>query len=121
TPAAAPPWPPPRPAPPAPGARWVSGGSGSGRAWGKGSVDAVVDDGARPGAQVEDGLRVQLAHPALRDAEDRADLGEGQPLVVVEADDDPLALGQGPDGVGEALLHLRDLVGGKRSGGRVAD
>src|SRR4051812_9324490 len=52
-------------------------------------------------AQLQHGFRVHLADPALGDAEHLADLGEGQTLVVVERDDDLLALGQRVDGAGE--------------------
>src|SRR4051794_24670307 len=49
-------------------------------------------------AQPQDGLRVQLGHARLGHAEDLADLAQGQVLVVVERDDELLALGQAGDG-----------------------
>ena len=39
-------------------------------------------------------LRVDLADAALGDAEDAADLGEGESFVVVEREDEPFAVGQ---------------------------
>jgi hypothetical protein len=51
------------------------------------------------GAQVEHGLGVDLADPGLGDAEHSADLLQGQVLVVVEREDDLLALGQAVDGL----------------------
>src|SRR5207244_4937516 len=60
-------------------------------------------------AQREHGLRVELGDPRFGDPEDLADLAEGQALVVVEGDDDALALGQGLDRVGEAVLELGRL------------
>ena len=57
---------------------------------------------------------MDLADPALGDAEDLADLGEGQALVVVERDDGLLAFGQGVDGAGEQPAQfavLGDLDG----------
>src|SRR3712207_2401970 len=46
--------------------------------------------GLQPGLQAQDGLRVELGDPRLGDAEDLADLPEGQVLVVVEGDDELL-------------------------------
>jgi hypothetical protein len=40
---------------------------------------------------------VHLADPRLGDAEHLADLGQGQPLVVVQGDDDLLALAEPVD------------------------
>ncbi len=40
---------------------------------------------------------MQRRHPRLGEPDHPADLGEGQTLVVVEAEDQPLALGQRPD------------------------
>src|SRR5919199_282250 len=57
----------------------------------------LVDE---PGAQAQDGLRVQLAHARLGDAEDLADLSECQVLVVVERHHELLALGQPRDRLG---------------------
>src|SRR3954453_7850503 len=47
----------------------------------------------QPRAQLEHGLGVDLAHPALGHAEDLADLGQRQAFVVVEREHDLLALG----------------------------
>jgi hypothetical protein len=52
---------------------------------------------------------VHLADAALGDAEHLADLGEGEALVVVERDDDLLALGQRVDRLGEQVLRLLGL------------
>ena len=54
-------------------------------------------------------FRVQLRDPRLGDAEDLADLAQGQVLVVVEGDHQALALGQRLDRVGEAVLELAGL------------
>ena len=48
----------------------------------------------RPRAQPQHGLRVQLRDARLGDAEDLADLAQGEVLVVVEGDHELLALGQ---------------------------
>ena len=64
----------------------------------------------------EDRLRVELRDARLGDAEHLADLAEGQLLVVVERDDELLALGQARDRVGERLLLLRDREGALRVG-----
>src|ERR1700754_3073779 len=53
-------------------------------------------------AKAQDGLRVQLGDARLGDAEDLADLAQRQVLVVVERDDQLLALGQAGDRVGDA-------------------
>src|SRR5215203_12972 len=71
------------------------------------SVPQVVS--LEPGLQAQDGLRVQLGDPGLGHAEDLADLPQGQVLVVVESDHQPLALGQPLDRVGEPVLELRGL------------
>src|SRR3954449_5664215 len=68
------------------------------------SVPQVVS--LQPGLEAQHGLRVQLGDARLGDAEDLADLAEGQVLVVVEGDHELLALGQGGDRVGEAVLEL---------------
>src|SRR5579884_2322849 len=49
------------------------------------------------GAQLQDGLRVHLADPALGDAEHLPDLGQREAFVVVEGDDDLLPLRQRVD------------------------
>src|SRR5919204_5207310 len=59
---------------------------------------------ARP--QGENRLRVQLRDARLRHPEHLADLAQGEVLVVVEGDHQPLPLGQGLDRVGEAVLQL---------------
>src|SRR3954464_8606296 len=68
------------------------------------SVSEVVALQARLEAQ--DRLGVQLGDARLGDPEDLADLPERQVLVVVEGDDELLALGQGGDRVGQAVLEL---------------
>src|SRR5215213_5231644 len=68
------------------------------------SVPQVVS--LEPRLQAQDGLRVQLRDPGLGDAEDLADLPQGQVLVVVEGDHELLALGQRGDRVREAVLEL---------------
>src|SRR3954447_20500369 len=68
------------------------------------SVPQVVS--LQSGLQSQHGLGVQLGDARLRHAEDLADLAEGQVLVVVEGDDELLALGQRGDRVGEAVLEL---------------
>ena len=54
---------------------------------------------------------MQLRDPRLGDAQNLADLPQRQVLVVVERDDQLLALGQGADPLGQAVL---DLAGGQR-------
>src|SRR5215208_3399997 len=56
--------------------------------------------------QPQHGLRVQLRDARLGDAEDLADLAQGQVLVVVERDHELLTLRQGGDRVGQAVLEL---------------
>src|SRR3954454_5114358 len=68
------------------------------------SVPQVVS--LQPRLESQHGLRVQLGDARLGDAEDLADLSEGQVLVVVERDHELLALGQGGDRVGQAVLEL---------------
>src|SRR5215208_1811177 len=68
------------------------------------SVPQVVS--LQPRLQAQDGLRVQLGDPGLGDAEDLADLAQGQVLVVVQGDHELLALGERGDRVGEAVLDL---------------
>src|SRR4051794_38925997 len=68
------------------------------------SVPQVVS--LQPGLQAQHGLRVQLGDTRLGDAEDLADLPQGQVLVVVESDHELLALGQGRDRVREAVFQL---------------
>ncbi len=83
-----------------------------------GDDSASAADVGQLRAQLEHRLGVDLADPALGDAEHVADLGEREPLVVVEGDHGLLALGQGVDGPGEqpaqlpVLGHLDRVVGG---------
>src|SRR3954452_24206019 len=70
------------------------------RAGRSGSVD-------EPRTEAQHGLRVQLADARLGDAEDLPDLPERQVLVVVERDDELLALRQPGDRVGDAVLEVR--------------
>src|SRR3954452_25185009 len=80
------------------------------------SVPQVVS--LQPGLQAQHGLGVQLGDARLGDAEDLPDLPEGQVLVVVERDHELLALRQGGDRVGEAVLELGGVEQVLR-GGRV--
>src|SRR5436190_4358555 len=59
--------------------------------------------------QAQHGLRVELRHAGFGHSEDLADLPQGEVLVVVEGDDQPLALGQRFDGVREPVLELRGM------------
>src|SRR3954454_2367526 len=68
------------------------------------SVPQVVS--LQPRLEAQHGLRVQLGDARLGDAEDLADLPQGQVLVVVESDHELLALGQGRDRVREAVFQL---------------
>src|SRR3954454_798824 len=61
---------------------------------------------AEPRAQPQHGLGVQLRDARLGHVEHLADLAQGQVLVVVEGDDELLALGQAGDRVGHAVLEL---------------
>src|SRR3954451_12697754 len=70
------------------------------------SDDVSSGDVGELGAQVEDGLGVQLTDTALGHAEDAADVGQRESLEVVEADHDLLPLGQLLDGAGEQLAGL---------------
>src|SRR4051794_25517308 len=76
---------------------------------------ASVDEA---GAKAQHGPRGQLADARLRDAEDLADLSERQVLVVVEGDDELLALGQPRDRLGDAVLEV-GLVHDRRGVRRV--
>jgi hypothetical protein len=71
--------------------------------------------------QLPDGLRVDLAHAGLGDAEDLADLGQGESLEVVERDHDLLALGQRVDRGGEQPARLLSLEPGGRIGATVGE
>src|SRR3954469_957782 len=62
---------------------------------------------ARP--EAEHRLGVKLGNPRLGDAEDLADLPQREVLVVVERDDEALALGEGLDRVRETVLDLGRL------------
>ena len=77
--------------------------------------------GLEPGPQLQDGLGVDLAHPALGDAEHLADLGQGEALVVVEGEDHLLPVAEPVDGAGQQLLHLLDLEGATGPVGLVGD
>src|ERR687889_276909 len=97
------------PAPPPPFVAWdPAPGPGPARTSSAGPRGGSGDVGEL-GAQVEDRLGVQLADAALGHAEDAADVGEGQALEVVEADDDLLPLGQLLDRAGEQLPGLSVL------------
>ena len=58
------------------------------------------------GLEAQHRLRVQLRDARLRDADHLADLAEGELLVVVERDDELLALRQAGDRLAERLAHL---------------
>ena len=60
-------------------------------------------------------LGVDLAHPALGDAEDLADLRQRQAVVVVHHQHGPLPLGHAVDGPDERLLGLLGLEGVDRA------
>src|SRR5829696_6879415 len=62
-----------------------------------------------PDAELQDGLRVDLAGAALGHAEHVTELRERQPLVVVEGQHEALSLRNAVDRVGEEHLHLVDL------------
>src|SRR5919199_188060 len=83
--------------------------TGPDREWIEGSVH-------EPGAQPQHGLRVQLAHARLGDAEDLADLSERQVLVVVERHHELLALRQAPDRLGDAVLQVGGVHRRRRVG-----
>src|SRR5581483_8485006 len=75
------------------------------------SISGAFEGGAgrragQTGLEAEDRLRVQLRDARLGDAEHLADLAEGQLLVVVERDDELLALREARDRVGDRLAHL---------------
>src|SRR5215208_6289729 len=70
------------------------------------------------GLQAQDRLRVQLRDARLGDPEHLADLPQGQLLVVVERDDDLLALGQPVDRVGHRLAQLGLVERGRRARAR---
>src|SRR4051812_25464760 len=57
--------------------------------------------------QPQDGLGVELRDARLGHPEHLADLPQRQVLVVVERDDELLALGQRRDRLGQAVLELR--------------
>jgi hypothetical protein len=61
---------------------------------------------------LEDRLGVHLADAGLGDAQDLPDLGQGEALVVVEGDDDHLALAEPVDAAGQNALHLLARGGG---------
>ncbi len=59
-----------------------------------------------PIPEAEDRFGVDLAHPRFGDVEHRADLGQGEPLEVVQRHDQPVPLGQAIDRVGEEIAGL---------------
>src|SRR5918998_2146464 len=67
--------------------------------------------------QAEDRLSVELRDTRFRNAEHLADLAQGQLLVVVERDDELLALGQAGNRLAERLLQLPLGERGLRLGG----
>src|SRR5579875_3652896 len=72
-----------------------------GAAAGQGSVELARELRAQP----QHRLGVQLRDARLGDAEHLADLAEGEVLVVVERDDELLALGEGGDRVRDPLAQ----------------
>src|SRR4051794_25449493 len=70
------------------------------------SASGAGGGAGEPRLEPQDRLGVQLRDARLRDAEHLADLAQGQLLVVVERDDELLALGEARDRVGEQLLRL---------------
>ena len=72
-------------------------------------------------AELAQRLGVDLTHPALGDAEDVADLGEGQTVVVVHHQHGPLPLGHAVDGRDQRLLGLLGLEGVDRPAGAVRE
>ncbi len=70
-------------------------------------------------SQLTQRLGVDLAHPALGDAQDLSDLGEGQAVVVVHHQNRALAVGHGGHGGHEGLLGLLGLEGVDRAPGTV--
>src|SRR4051812_38362349 len=76
-------------------------------------------DKARP--ELQHGLRVDLTHTTLGDAQDLTDLGQRESFVVVQREHDLLALGHAIDRLGEYLTHLFDLVRRHRAFGRVGN
>ena len=73
------------------------------------------------GPELQDGLGVDLADPALGHTEDVADLGQGQTFVVVEREDRLLPFAHLADGLDEGLLGLLDLEGVHRAGRGVGE
>ena len=64
---------------------------------------------------------MDLAHPRFGDTEHAPDLRQRQRLVVVEREDDLLALGHAVDGLAEHLAHLGHLEGARRAVAGVGD
>src|SRR5579863_7661020 len=75
----------------------------------------------QPSPQLQDRLRVDLAHPALGHAEDLADLRQRETLVVIQREHRPLALTELHDGLGEDLLGLLVLEQRHGAGGGIGD
>src|SRR5215208_6174339 len=67
----------------------------------------LADVGLERRLEPQDGLGVKLRDARLGHAEHLADLAQRQVLVVVEGDDELLALGQARDRIREAVLHFR--------------
>ena len=83
--------------------------------------EALLAEPGQPRLQTQDRLRVQLRDTRLGDAEHFADLAQGQLLVVVERDDELLALGEPRDRLADQLLELRLLVAARVRSVRVLD
>ena len=77
--------------------------------WGSGQFAL---GGLHAAAELQHGLGVDLADPALGDAEHLADLGQGQGLEVVQREHDLLPLGHLLDGLAELAPHLAHLEQG---------
>ncbi len=74
-----------------------------------------------PRPQLEHGLGVDLAHPALGYTEYLTDLGQRQALVVVEREHDLFPIAEAVDSPRQQLLHLLDLEGRHRAVALVGD
>ncbi|MDQ1386196.1 MAG: hypothetical protein QOG65_3575, partial [Actinomycetota bacterium] len=96
---------------PAPVSVHTSGPLPAGRGRNSGVDAALGKRFGLPRSQLEDRLGVDLADPALGDAEDIAYLVEGQALVVVEREHEALAVGHPVDRVGQDLTHLLGFEG----------
>src|SRR5512145_2048044 len=87
-----------------------------------GSGFRALRGSGEPSLQAQDRLRVELRDPRLGDAEHLADLAERELLVVVERDDELLALREPGDRLAERFLQLGGVKRALRCGSvRVLD